>query len=157
MHAPPASGLTLTIAQCGRSDFDKMVAGAIAAIEAGVTRLDPMDSTNALSPQATTYFVREWRSRLVRPVAMTIRTYNEFGMITAAGASPDVALNGVSYRSGFARWKKWRWRSTCFTASKTASASTGCSGPATGWRPSRACHLKALSAQISSCAKVLAN
>ncbi|KFL25514.1 hypothetical protein JP74_18625 [Devosia sp. 17-2-E-8] len=40
---------------------------------------------------------------------MTMHTHDDFGMATAgtisaviAGASPDVALNGVSYRSGFA-------------------------------------------------------
>jgi isopropylmalate/homocitrate/citramalate synthase len=110
-EAARAAGLalTLTVAQCGRRDFDAMVAGANVAIEAGIGRLDPMDSTSALSPHAMAHFVRAWRARLVRPVPMTMHAHNEFGMMTAcavaavtAGASPDVALNGVSYRSGFA-------------------------------------------------------
>lgn len=98
-----------TIAQCGRRDFDDMVALSNAAIEAGVRRLDLMDSTSALSPQAMTHFVRAYRASLARPTPMTMHTHDDFGMATAstiaavlAGASPDVALNGVSYRSGFA-------------------------------------------------------
>lgn len=98
-----------TIAQCGRRDFDSMVALSNEAIRAGVRRLDLMDSTSALSPQAMGHFVRTYRARLVRPTPITMHTHDDFGMATAgiiaavlAGASPDVALNGVSYRSGFA-------------------------------------------------------
>lgn len=98
-----------TIAQCGRRDFEGMVALSNEAIKAGVRRLDLMDSTSALSPQAMYHFVRTYRSRLVEPTPMTMHTHDDFGMATAgtvaavlAGASPDVALNGVSYRSGFA-------------------------------------------------------
>jgi isopropylmalate/homocitrate/citramalate synthase len=98
-----------TIAQCGRRDFEGMVALSNEAIKAGVRRLDLMDSTSALSPQAMYHFVRTYRSRLVKPTPMTMHTHDDFGMATAgtvaavlAGASPDVALNGVSYRSGFA-------------------------------------------------------
>jgi hypothetical protein len=98
-----------TIAQCGRRDFEGMLALSNEAIKAGVRRLDLMDSTSALSPQAMVHFVRSYRARLVEPTAMTMHTHDDFGMATAgtiaaviAGASPDVALNGVSYRSGFA-------------------------------------------------------
>lgn len=98
-----------TIAQCGRRDFEGMVALTNEAIKAGVRRLDLMDSTSALSPQAMVHFVRTYRSRMVQPTPMTMHTHDDFGMATAgtiaavlAGASPDVALNGVSYRSGFA-------------------------------------------------------
>jgi isopropylmalate/homocitrate/citramalate synthase len=55
------------------------------------------------------YFMRTYRSRLSAPTPITMHTHDDFGMATAstiaavlAGASPDVALNGVSYRSGFA-------------------------------------------------------
>lgn len=98
-----------TVANCGRRNFDAFVDLTNRAIEAGVKRFDLMDSTSALSPQAMTHFVRTYRSRMVRPTPLTMHTHNEFGMATAgtiaaviAGASPDVALNGVSYRSGFA-------------------------------------------------------
>ncbi len=106
-----AQGLewTLTIAHCGRRDFNKMIAGSNVAIAAGAKRLDPMDSTSTLSPEAMKLFVRTFRSLLVKPVPMTMHTHDDFGMAAAttvaavtAGASPDVALNGVSYRSGFA-------------------------------------------------------
>jgi len=106
-----AAGLewNATIANCGRRDFDGFVDLTNRAIEAGVRRLDLMDSTSTLSPQAMTHFIRTYRSRMVRPTPLTMHTHNEFGMATAgtiaaviAGASPDVALNGVSYRSGFA-------------------------------------------------------
>jgi len=100
---------TLTIAHCGRRDFLKMVDGMNTAIEAGATRLDPMDSTSTMSPEAMKRYMRTLRSMLVRPVPITMHTHDDFGMATAttvaavtAGASPDVALNGVSYRSGFA-------------------------------------------------------
>ncbi|WEK51602.1 MAG: hypothetical protein P0Y66_06335 [Candidatus Kaistia colombiensis] len=98
-----------TIAQCGRRDFEGMVALSNEAIKAGVRRLDLMDSTSALSPQAMGHFVRTYRSRMIQPTPMTMHTHDDFGMATAstvaavlAGASPDVALNGMSYRSGFA-------------------------------------------------------
>ena len=100
---------TLTIAHCGRRDFGKMIDGINTAIEAGATRLDPMDSTSTMSPEAMKRFVRTVRSLMVKPVPMTMHTHDDFGMAAAttvaavtAGASPDVALNGVSYRSGFA-------------------------------------------------------
>lgn len=98
-----------TVANCGRIDFDGLLDLTNAAIEVGVRRLDLMDSTSALSPQAMAWFVRSYRSGMVRPTPMTMHTHDDFGMATAAtiaavtaGASPDVALNGVSYRSGFA-------------------------------------------------------
>lgn len=106
-----AAGMTwnATIAQCARRDFEGMVALTNEAIKAGVRRLDLMDSTSALSPQAMVHFVRTYRARMVEPTPMTMHHHDDFGMATAgtiaavlAGASPDVALNGVSYRSGFA-------------------------------------------------------
>jgi len=100
---------TLTIPECGRRDFDKMVRASNVAIAHGAQRLDLMDSTSSLSPEAMKLFVRAYRAGLDRPVPMTMHHHDDFGMATAgtvaavtAGASPDVALNGVSYRSGFA-------------------------------------------------------
>ncbi len=100
---------TLTVANCGRRDFDKLMEGSNVAIANGAERLDLMDSTSTLSPEAMKMFVRAYRARLDRPVPMTMHHHDDFGMATAgtvaavtAGASPDVSLNGVSYRSGFA-------------------------------------------------------
>ncbi len=99
----------LTVANCARRDFGSLMALTNAAIDAGVRRLDLMDSTSALSPQAMGHFVRTYRAGMSKPTPMTMHTHDDFGMATAgtiaavlAGASPDVALNGVSYRSGFA-------------------------------------------------------
>jgi len=99
----------LTVANCARRDFEAMVAGTNAAIAAGAERVDLMDSTSALSPEAMKVFVRCFRMRLATPVPVTMHAHDDFGMATAstiaavtAGASPDVSLNGVSYRSGFA-------------------------------------------------------
>lgn len=98
-----------TVANCARRDFDQFMALCNTAIDNGVRRFDLMDSTSALSPQAMTHYVKTFRSRLKGPTPLTMHTHDDFGMDTAgtiaavlSGASPDVALNGVSYRSGFA-------------------------------------------------------
>lgn len=102
-------GWTLTVAHCGRRDFDKLIRGSNVAIANGAERIDLMDSTSTLSPEAMKLFTRTYRSLLDRPTPITMHHHDDFGMATAgtvaavtAGASPDVALNGVSYRSGFA-------------------------------------------------------
>jgi len=98
-----------TVAQCARRDFDAFMALCNTAIDNGIRRFDLMDSTSALSPEGMKHYVRTFRSRLKSPTPLTMHTHDDFGMDTAgtiaavlAGASPDVALNGVSYRSGFA-------------------------------------------------------
>lgn len=98
-----------TVAQCARRNFDEFTALCNTAIDNGIRRFDLMDSTSALSPEGMKHFVRTFRSRLKAPTPLSMHTHDDFGMDTAgtiaavlAGASPDVALNGVSYRSGFA-------------------------------------------------------
>lgn len=98
-----------TVAQCARRNFDEFMALCNTAIDNGIRRFDLMDSTSALSPEGMKHYVRTFRSRLKSPTPLTMHTHDDFGMDTAAtiaavlaGASPDVALNGVSYRSGFA-------------------------------------------------------
>lgn len=98
-----------TVAQCARRPFDEFIALCNTAIDNGIRRFDLMDSTSALSPEGMKHYVRTFRSRLKRTTPLTMHTHDDFGMDTAgtiaavlAGASPDVALNGVSYRSGFA-------------------------------------------------------
>jgi D-citramalate synthase len=100
--------VTITLAQAGRRDFESMVRAANNAIGLGVTRLDLMDSTSSLGPEAMRVFVRRLRGRLDRPVPLTMHVHDDFGLGTAgaiaaagAGAGPDVSVNSVSYRCGF--------------------------------------------------------
>lgn len=101
-------GVTVTLAQCGRRDFAAMMRAANHAVALGATRLDLMDSTSSLSPEAMRVFVRRFRSALDVEVPLTMHVHDDFGLGTAgaiaaaaAGASPDVSVNGVSYRCGF--------------------------------------------------------
>ncbi|WP_435132385.1 2-oxo-4-hydroxy-4-carboxy-5-ureidoimidazoline decarboxylase [Actinacidiphila sp. bgisy144] len=100
---------TITFAQVGRRDFDRMLAMADHAVRLGARRLDLMDSTSSLAPEAMKRFVRRFRAGLARQVPLTMHVHDEFGLATAgaiaaatAGAHPDVAMNGMSYRCGFA-------------------------------------------------------
>lgn len=101
-------GVTVTLAQCGRRDFARMVRAANEAIDLGVTRLDLMDSTSSLGPEAMRVFIRRFRASLAREVPLTMHVHDDFGLGTAAaiaaaaaGAGPDVSVNGASYRCGF--------------------------------------------------------
>ncbi|BBB02311.1 putative homocitrate synthase [Actinacidiphila reveromycinica] len=100
---------TTTFAQVGRRDFGRMLAMADHAVRLGARRLDLMDSTSSLAPEAMKLFVRRFRAGLSRQVPVTMHVHDEFGLATAgaiaaatAGAHPDVAMNGMSYRCGFA-------------------------------------------------------
>lgn len=102
-------GVTLTVAQVGLRDLGEMVSAVNHAVELGVSRIDLMDSVSSLGPEAMKAFVRAFRERLVTPVPLTMHTHDDFGLAAActlaaatAGASPDVAAGGVSYRCGFA-------------------------------------------------------
>lgn len=101
--------VTITLAQVGRRDFEKLVQVSNHAIALGAARIDLMDSSSSLAPEAMKVFVRRYRSRLASPVPVTMHTHDDFGLATAstiaaatAGASPDVSVAGVSYRAGFA-------------------------------------------------------
>ncbi|BDZ51341.1 hypothetical protein GCM10025867_35820 [Frondihabitans sucicola] len=100
---------TITLAQVGLRDFGRLVEMSRYAVSLGATRLDLMDSTSSLSVDAMTVFVRRFRDLVGREVPITMHMHDEFGLATAGavaaatvGASPDVSMNGVSYRSGFA-------------------------------------------------------
>ncbi|TCO59587.1 2-oxo-4-hydroxy-4-carboxy-5-ureidoimidazoline decarboxylase [Actinocrispum wychmicini] len=100
--------VTITLAQAGLRDFDELVTVANRAVELGAVRLDLMDSLSSLGPEAMKVFLGRFRQR-VAPVPLTMHTHDDFGLATActiaaatAGASPDVAVGGVSYRAGFA-------------------------------------------------------
>lgn len=99
---------TVTLAQCGRRDFESMVRAANVAVGLGARRLDLMDSTSSLSPEAMKVFITRFRSRLDKQVPLTMHVHDDFGLGTAgaiaaalAGAGPDVSVNGMSYRCGF--------------------------------------------------------
>jgi D-citramalate synthase len=101
--------VSITLANVGRRDFDSMVAVSNEAIRLGALRLDLMDSTSTLAPEAMKVFVQRYRSRLAQDVPVTMHVHDDFGLATAgaiaaatAGASPDVSIGGVSYRGGFA-------------------------------------------------------
>lgn len=100
---------TITIAGIGMRDFDQMARTCRQAIDLGITRLDFMDSTSTLSPEACRAFVQRMRAAVGADVWMTMHQHEEFGLGTAcaiasvsAGAHPDVSINGMSYRAGFA-------------------------------------------------------
>jgi len=100
---------TITLAGVGLRDFDQMVRACRHAVGLGVTRLDLMDSTSSMSPQAMRQFVLKFRAALNSDVPVTMHVHDEFGLATAgalaaagAGAHPDVSINGMSYRCGFA-------------------------------------------------------
>jgi D-citramalate synthase len=100
---------TITLANVGRRDFEQLVRTADLAAQLGATRLDLMDSTSSLSPEAMKVFIRRFRAGISCPVPVTMHVHDEFGLATAGaiaaatvGASPDVSINGMSYRAGFA-------------------------------------------------------
>lgn len=100
---------TITLAQVGLRDFDQLVRTSRHAVEGGATRLDLMDSTSSLSPEAMHVFLRKFRSAMPEGTVISMHAHDEFGLATATtlaavaeGAMPDVSMNGMSYRCGFA-------------------------------------------------------
>lgn len=100
---------TITIAGCGMRDFDHMARMGRHALDHGAIRLDFMDSTSTMSPEGARAFVARMRAKLGPDARITMHMHDEFGLATAcalaacsAGAHPDVSLNGMSYRCGFA-------------------------------------------------------
>lgn len=99
----------LGLSDVGRADFGLAVRAANHAVELGCTRVNLLDSYSSLSVEGMKLFCREFRTRLVRPVALSMHAHNDFGLGTAlalaaatSGVNPDVSVNSVSYRSGFA-------------------------------------------------------
>lgn len=89
--------------------FDGVVADLNVGLREGADRIDISDSYSSLGPEAMKLFVSSLRSGLERPVPLSMHTHNDFGLANASaiatacsGAYPDVAVNGISYRSGFA-------------------------------------------------------
>jgi isopropylmalate/homocitrate/citramalate synthase len=100
---------TITLAQVGLRDFDELVRVSRHAVAGGAVRLDLMDSTSSMSPDAMRQFIRRFRELVGSDVDVTMHVHDEFGLATAGalaaaaeGAAPDVSVNGMSYRAGFA-------------------------------------------------------
>jgi D-citramalate synthase len=100
---------SVTVADAARFDFERLMELSNHALDHGAIRMDLCDSFNSLSLHAMTYFVRTYRERLTREVPVTMHVHDDFGLgsamaiaAAAGGGHPDVAVNGVSYRSGFA-------------------------------------------------------
>ncbi|MCF7547538.1 hypothetical protein [Pseudonocardia sp. WMMC193] len=109
LFAEVGAEATITFAHAGRRDFDTLVEMSNEAIRLGATRMDLMDSTSSLGPDAMRVFVRRYRAALLADVPVTMHVHDDFGLATAgavaaatAGASPDVSVAGMSYRAGFA-------------------------------------------------------
>jgi isopropylmalate/homocitrate/citramalate synthase len=105
---------TVTLARVGWRDFDSMLAMSNEAIKLGALRMDLMDSSSSLNPEAMKLFIKRYRQGLLKDgpgkdVPVTMHMHDDFGLATAGaiaaatvGASPDVSVAGVSYRCGFA-------------------------------------------------------
>jgi D-citramalate synthase len=102
-------GIAVDAADAGRTNFAHLVRIAEVAIAHDAGRLGLADSANALSPEAMKVFIRRLRARLSKPILITMHVHDDFGLASAvaiaaasAGAHPDVSVNGLSYRAGFA-------------------------------------------------------
>lgn len=99
----------LALNDIGRMDFEYMVRVANEGIRLGAARVHLGDSYSSLSLDAMRLFVTRFRARLATKVPITMHVHNDFGLASAAaivaataGAHPDVAVNGLAYRAGFA-------------------------------------------------------
>jgi D-citramalate synthase len=104
-------GLTAAVdaSDIGRSNFEHLVRIGNVAIAHGAIRLGLADSANTFSPEAIKVFLRRLRARLTKPITITLHVHDDFGLASSvaiaaasAGAHPDVSVNGISYRAGFA-------------------------------------------------------
>jgi D-citramalate synthase len=136
-------GVTVTLAQAGRRDFARMLEAANEAVALGVTRIDLMDSTSSLSPEAMAVFIRRFRAGLRRPVPLTMHVHDDFGLgtaaaIAAAGAGAGPTSRSTARPTGAAsrRLKRWSPALRCSTGWTPASPSASCSGSPT-WSPAR--------------------
>jgi isopropylmalate/homocitrate/citramalate synthase len=93
----------------GRREFADVVEMANQGLGMGAVRLDISDSFGSLSPEGMKFFIRSLIANVARRVPVTVHCHNDLGLATAtalaattAGALPDVSVNGLSYRAGFA-------------------------------------------------------
>lgn len=102
-------GSALCIGDPARMDYEYLNRLSGLGAKGGVDRFDLHDTASSLSPAAATYFVHSYLEDCARGRDITLHIHDDFGMATAsttaavaAGAHPDLALLGMSYRSGFA-------------------------------------------------------
>jgi D-citramalate synthase len=99
----------LSLGDVGRADMRRLLDMANLGLRLGATGIELSDSYSSMSPDGARLFIRSFIARLDRRVPVILHTHDDFGMASAtavaattAGANPDVAVNGVSYRAGFA-------------------------------------------------------
>lgn len=97
------------VSDVGRTNFEHLVRVGKLAVERGAARFHVADSANTLAPEAMKVFIRRVRARLENPIPLVVHVHDDFGLATAvaiaaatAGARPELSVNGVSYRAGFA-------------------------------------------------------
>lgn len=105
--------VSVDLIDLGRTPFEALVKDAQKYIDLGARHLGLLDSLGSLSPEATKLVVRSLHERLSKRVPMVLHVHDDFGMATAnaiacasAGGYPDVAVNGLSYRSGHASFEQ---------------------------------------------------
>lgn len=99
----------LSILDMGRRDIAYAIELAGWGLSQGAASLNLVDSFSALSPEAMKLLVQEYRTSLPTETSVSVHAHNDFGVGTSlalaaatAGAHPDVSVNSVSYRAGFA-------------------------------------------------------
>lgn len=97
------------LVDAGRMDAAFLERAAAEAVRLGAVRVDLADQSASLSPEAMKLLVRRVRERLPAEVPIGLHAHNFFGLGSAlalaacsAGAHPDLAVNGIAYRSGHA-------------------------------------------------------
>ncbi len=93
----------------GRTDFDRLTQYLKHALQQGAIRVDLSDSPGSLGPEGMKYFILRVREQVGPDMPLTMHVHNDCGMADASalaaltvGCWPDAALNGLSYRAGFA-------------------------------------------------------
>lgn len=99
----------LSLGDVGRADLRRLLEMANLGLRLGSPRIELSDSYSSMSPEGAKQFITRFLSGLDRRVPVVLHTHDDYGLATAtaiaattAGANPDVAVNGVSYRGGFA-------------------------------------------------------
>jgi D-citramalate synthase len=92
-----------------RMPFEGVVQRAQECLALGVRHLGILDSLGSLTPDGTRLFISQLNERLGFAARLVHHVHDDFGMASAnavaavlGGGHPDVAVNGISYRSGHA-------------------------------------------------------
>lgn len=100
---------SICLMDVGRASMPDLVRVAMHAAGLGAARVDMLDSAASLSPEGMKAFLTDFSRQFQSRIPITMHIHDDFGLATAcalaaayAGAHPDVSVNGISYRSGFA-------------------------------------------------------